>query len=104
MHTSTTVVLINPTVIAPVIELKPADLKFDYFKSSGPGGQAVNTASSAVRVTHLATGLSQECQKERTQHINKDIAVQKLKTRLFVLERDRILEKNQRQGKIQIGT
>lgn len=104
MHTSTTVVLINPTVITPVIELKPSDIKLDYFKSSGPGGQAVNTANSAVRVTHLPTGLTQECQKERTQHVNKDIALEKLKTRLFVLERDRILEKNQRQRKIQIGT
>ena len=78
LHTSTCVVIVTPTVTNPRIELKPQDLKITYTKSSGPGGQAVNTANSAVRIVHLATGLVVECQEERSAHFNQEVALNRV--------------------------
>ncbi len=85
--TSFSSVFVHP-VIDDTIEIKvnPADLKWDTFRASGAGGQHVNKTESAVRVTHVPTGCVSECQEERSQHMNREKAIQKLKNLLYELE------------------
>ena len=83
IHTSTATVAVLPEADDVEVELSPADLRIDTFRSSGAGGQHINKTSSAIRVTHLPTGMVVECQDERSQYKNKDRALKILRSRLL---------------------
>lgn len=85
-HTSFALVDVMPEFVAPEeVEIKPEDLKIDFFRSSGPGGQNVNKRETAVRITHLPTGLQAASQVERTQESNRETAMELLRSRLYQL-------------------
>lgn len=105
VHTSTATVLVMPEAEEIDIEIKDSDLRIDITRSSGAGGQCVNTTDSAVRITHLPTNIVVYCQVERSQIKNKEKAMQILKTRLYDLKQREQDEKmgNERRSKIGTG-
>ena len=104
IHTSTVTVAVMLEVDDVEIDINESDLKIDTFRSSGAGGQHVNKTSSAIRVTHLPTGLVVECQDERSQHKNKDKALKVLRSRLYDIEKQKQEAEVARDRKNQVGT
>ena len=104
IHTSTATVAIMPEVEDVEVEIDMNDCKFDVFRASGNGGQCVNTTDSAVRLTHLPTGIVVSCQDEKSQLKNKDKALKVLRARLYELEQEKAHSAEAEERRSQIGT
>ncbi len=104
IHTSAVTVAILPEAEEVDVQINPEELRIDVFRSSGPGGQSVNTTDSAVRVTHLPTGLVVSCQDEKSQHKNKAKALKVLRARLLDLKQQEQHQQIAQERKSQVGT
>ncbi|MCI8350119.1 MAG: peptide chain release factor 1 [Oscillospiraceae bacterium] len=104
IHTSTATVAVLPEVEDVEIEINPTELQIDTYRSSGAGGQHVNKTESAIRITHLPTGLVVECQDERSQFKNKDKAMKILRSRLYELKQQEQQDKIASERRLQVGT
>jgi peptide chain release factor 1 len=104
IHTSAATVAVLPEAEEVDVQINDADLRIDVYRSSGPGGQSVNTTDSAVRITHLPTGLVVIQQDEKSQHKNKAKALKVLRTRLYELERERLASERAGTRKSMVGS
>ena len=104
VHTSAATVAVLPEAEEVDLKINDSELRIDVFRAGGPGGQSVNTTDSAVRITHLPTGLSVSQQDEKSQHKNKAKGMKILRARLYELERSRIDQERSKDRKSKIGT
>ncbi|MCW8822373.1 MAG: peptide chain release factor 1 [Sulfurovum sp.] len=104
VHTSAITVAVIPEVDDVEIDIKPNEIKMDVYRSSGCGGQSVNTTDSAVRLTHIPTGIVAAIQDEKSQHKNRDKAMKILKARVYEAELQKQLDETSSQRKLQVGS
>ena len=104
IHTSAATVAVLPEASDVDVEILEKDLRIDIFRSSGPGGQSVNTTDSAVRITHIPSGVVAQCQDEKSQHKNKAKALTVLRSRIFENERLKKESERAKERKSQVGT
>ena len=104
IHTSTATVLVMPEAEEVDVEINQSDLKIDTYRSSGAGGQNVNKTESAVRITHIPTGIVVACQVERSQIQNREIAMNLLKTRILAAKQQEQDEKIGNERRLKVGT
>jgi peptide chain release factor 1 len=104
VHTSAATVAVLPEAEEIDLKINDSDLRIDVFRAGGPGGQSVNTTDSAVRITHIPTGLSVSQQDEKSQHKNKAKGMKILRSRLYELERSRLERERSKDRKSKIGT
>lgn len=104
IHTSTVTVAALPEADPVELDISPEDLRIDVFRSSGPGGQSVNTTDSAVRITHVPSGVTVSCQREKSQHRNRETAMRILRSRLLEAKQAEEAEKNAEARRRQVGT
>ena len=104
VHTSAATVAVLPEAEEVDLKINDSDLRIDVFRAGGPGGQSVNTTDSAVRITHIPTGISVSQQDEKSQHKNKSKGMKILRARLYELERSRIENERSKDRKNKIGT
>jgi peptide chain release factor 1 len=104
IHTSTATVAVLAEAEEVEVNIDPADLRIDVFRSTGPGGQSVNTTDSAVRVTHLPTGVTVSCQDEKSQLQNREKALRILRARLLRMEQERQQREQAEERRSQVGT
>ena len=104
VHTSAATVAVLPEAEEVELKINDSDLRIDVFRAGGPGGQSVNTTDSAVRITHIPSGLSVSQQDEKSQHKNKAKGMKILRARLYELERSRIDQERSKDRKSKIGT
>jgi len=104
LHTSAATVAVLPEIEDLDMEIKDADIKIDTYRASGAGGQHVNKTESAIRVTHLPTGVVVTCQDESSQHKNKDKALKVLRSKIFEIQRQEQEQKRASQRKSMVST
>ncbi|MDR1240611.1 MAG: peptide chain release factor 1 [Oscillospiraceae bacterium] len=104
VHTSTVTVAVLPEAEDVEVEINPSDLQIDTFRAGGAGGQHVNKTESAIRITHVPTGIVVECQDERSQYKNKDKALKVLRSRLLEAKREEQTENIAQNRRVQVGT
>jgi peptide chain release factor 1 len=104
IHTSAVTVAVLPEAEEVDVEIKPDEIRVDVFRASGPGGQSVNTTDSAVRVTHIPTGIVVSCQDEKSQIKNRVKAMKVLRSRILQMEEDKRQEQEAASRREQVGT
>ena len=104
IHTSAATIAVLPEATNVDVDINEKDLRVDIFRASGPGGQSVNTTDSAVRITHIPTGIISQCQDEKSQHKNKAKALTVLRSRIFEAERMKKEQERAEERKSQVGS